>query len=113
MNNLKYLLLLFLFIACEFRPPGYYINYQQDSTRCIYPVPSVGEYDLDESLITVCKYNSNQEVKQEIIYDANIFNQVGLVTYSYKKTYYIKTIYNYEIGSPEYNYVIDRYYVNR
>lgn len=108
------LLLTILLFGCEFRPAGIYLApYQEDTTRCVYPIPSIGYYDLNESYIIKCTYNTSHEIKKESLFNANTLKQIGLISYSYRRTYYIKTIYDYELGSEDSNYIIDRYYVNR
>jgi hypothetical protein len=113
MKKLNFFLLPVLLLGCEFRPSGYYLNANIETTKCIYPIPSIHTYDLNESSIITCKYNSSNNVKKETFYDANTLKNIALITYSYKKTYYVKTIYDYELGSPENNYIIDKYYINR
>lgn len=107
------LLFIVLLFGCEFRPAGVYLNPYHENTKCIYPVLNVGYYDLNESYIIKCAYNSSHEIKKEYLFDANTLKLIGLILYSYKRTYYIKTIYDYELGSEDSNYIIDRYYVNR
>ena len=102
-----------LIFGCEFRPSGYYLEEYEETTRCLHPIQQFQEYDYSEAFIINCVYNASKNVKQEIIYDGNTLEQIGLVTYHYKKTYYIKTIYDYIVGTSDNAYVIDRYYVNR
>ncbi len=106
-------LFVFLFIGCEFRPANVYLQSYEENTKCVYPIPSIGLYDLDESYLILCEYNSSKRIKEEKIFNALNLNQTGLITYKYKTTYYIKTIYDYEFGSPELNYIVDSYYVNK
>lgn len=108
--------LLFLtFTACEFRPPPYEfqdLGYPIHPTKCYYPITEIHNYDFDSSTITECYYTSSETVKEELTFDVATSEIVGMVTYQYKRTYYLKTVYDYINGSQESHYITGVYYID-
>ena len=105
----------FFIFGCEFRPPPYRFEpFELKQTRCHYPVDQVHMYNQEaSSTITECYYTSTQVVKEELIFDAQSTTLVGMVTYQYKHTYYLKTVYDYINGSQENHYVVGTYYMDK
>lgn len=110
--------LFFLFsltLACEFRPSPYLLeSYDSNNTQCNYPIAEVHNYnDEDSSTITKCKYSSSGNIKEELVFNANSIELVTMVTYEYKHTYYLKTVYDYINGSQDDHYVVGVYYIDK
>lgn len=100
-------------LACEFRPPSYeFGDYPLEQTRCYYPIAEVHNYNSTSSKITECYYTSSETVKEELIFDANTTEMIGMITYQYKHTYYLKTVYDYVNGSQDSHYITGIYYIS-
>jgi hypothetical protein len=109
----KLTVLLPFLAACEFRPPSYeFGDYPLEHTRCYYPIAEVHNYNSPSSTITECYYTSSQTVKEELIFDATSTEMIGMITYQYKHTYYLKTVYDYVNGLQDSHYVTGIYYIN-
>lgn len=109
------LLSIIILLGCEFRPPLHQFEaLELKQTRCYYPVNEIHRYnEEDSSTITECYYTSTQAVKEELIFDADTTILIGMVTYQYKHTYYLKTVYDYVNGSQENHYVTGIYYMDK
>lgn len=110
----KSFLFLFILSGCEFRPPSYeFQDYLLKQTKCFYPIKEVHNYNSPSSTITECHYTSSKTVKEELIFDANTAEIIGMVTYQYKNTYYVKTIFDYINGSLENHYIVETYTIDK
>lgn len=107
-------IILSLLTACEFRPPSYeFQDYPLNESHCFFPVAEVHNYDLNNnSTITECYYTSSKKIKEEIIFDAYSTEIIGMITYEYKYTYYLKTIYDYVNGSQDSHYITSTHYIS-
>lgn len=104
---------IFLFLsACEFRPPSYNFTYDYETTKCIYPVSQIHTYGV-KNTITSCVYNNKRNVKEENTYNLDNLTHLKQITYEYKKTFYIKIVYDYVNGNPDNFYIQGKYYIER
>lgn len=109
----KSFLFLFILSGCEFRPPSYEFQKHSSQTKCFYPIAEIHKYNSNFSTITECYYTSSQTVKEELIFDANTTEMIGMITYQYKSTYYLKTIFDYINGSLENHYIVATYTIDK
>lgn len=115
MKKIINLLFLLTFVACEFRPPSYQIqDYPINETRCNYPVTEIHNYNhSNTSTITECYYTSADNLKEELIFDGYSTELIGRITYEYKYSYYLKTIYDYLNGNQDEHYVVQQLLINK
>jgi hypothetical protein len=113
-KTFKLLFIVFL-LGCEFRPPAYLLeSHNSNNTKCNHPVTEIHNYNHGaSSTITKCKYSSSGKIKEELTFDVEDTELIGMVTYQYKYTYYLKTVYDYVNGSQENHYVVGIYYINK
>ena len=110
MNRL--FLLIVLLFGCEFRPPSYEFEFNQEDTRCIFPITEVHYYDKDFSEIIECVYDYRNRVSQENVFLENSLDLSRMVIYNYYKTYYEKVIFDYENGNKNSYFIIDKQYIS-